>query len=276
MTVSLIKIFPFLEVVVVWKQYGFLITNLLELLKYKKSIIVTDVKGEIYRKTNTLFRENKYVVKVLNLKDLKHSDRWNPLGENTDITDIQTSSNVIIAGTQKKRGKDDFWPRAEENLLKAFEFYFLENKIEQNTLTDIYKMIASGDIEALDNLFRSLPKDSPARMSYNVYATGSDTIKASVLTGLGTRLQAFQNKDLQELTNATDIDLVLPAKRPCIYYVISSDVDSSKDFIVSLFFTFLFIKLVKYADSKEDGKCENEVYFFLDEFANIRYNSEVK
>ena len=28
---------------------------------------------------------------------------------------------------------------------------------------------------------------------------GSDTIKASVLTGLGTRLQAFQNKELQEL-----------------------------------------------------------------------------
>ena len=269
MIAYLIKTFPFLEVVVVWKQFGFLITNLLELLKYKKSVIVTDVKGEIYRKTNTLFRENKYVVKILNLKDLKHSDRWNPLGENEDITDIQTSSNVIISGTQKKRGKDDFWPRAEENLLKAFEFYFLENKIEQNTLTDIYKMIASGDIEALDNLFRSLPKDSPARMSYNIYATGSDTIKASVLTGLGTRLQAFQNKDLQELTNTTDIDLVLPAKRPCIYYVISSDVDSSKDFIVSLFFTFLFIKLVKYADSKEDGKCENEVYFFLDEFANI-------
>ena len=102
--------------------------------------------------------------------------------------------------------------------------------------------------------------------------------KSIIVTDIQTssNLQAFQNKDLQELTNATDIDLVLPAKRPCIYYVISSDVDSSKDFIVSLFFTFLFIKLVKYADSKEDGKCENEVYFFLDEFANIRYNSEVK
>ena len=60
-------------------------------------------------------------------------------------------------------------------------------------------MIASGDIEALDNLFRSLPKDSPARMSYNVYATGSDTIKASVLTGLGTRLQAFKIKIYKNL-----------------------------------------------------------------------------
>lgn len=106
-------------------------------------------------------------------------------------------------------------------------------------------------------------------MSYNIFASGSDTIKASVLTGLGTRLQAFQNKELQELTNNTDIDLTLPGKKPCIYYVISSDVDSSKDFLVSLFFTFLFIKLVRYADSRDDGKCENEVYFFLDEFANI-------
>ena len=88
----------------------------------------------------------------------------------------------LLHGTQKKKGKDDFWPRAEENLLKAFEFYFLENKVEQNTLTDIYKIIAAGDVGRLDNMFRSLPPDSPARMSYNIYASGSDTIKASVLT----------------------------------------------------------------------------------------------
>lgn len=251
------------------KTIGFLITNLLELMKYKKSIIVTDAKGEIYRKTSALFRKEKYVVKVFNLKDMIHSDRWNPLGENSEITDIQTSSNVIIMGTQKHSGKDDFWPRAEENLLKAFMFYFLENKLEQNTLTDIYKIISSGDIPKLDNMFRKLPLESPARMSYNIFASGSDTIKASVLTGLGTRLQSFQNRELQELTNSTDIDLILPGQKPCIYYIVSSDVDSSRDFLVSLFFTFLFIKLVKYADSRTDGKCENDVFFFLDEFANI-------
>ena len=64
------------------KTIGFLITNLLELFKYKKSIIVTDAKGEIYRKTNKLFRDNGYVVKVFNLNNMAHSDRWNPLGEN--------------------------------------------------------------------------------------------------------------------------------------------------------------------------------------------------
>lgn len=102
---------------------------------------------------------------------------------------------------------------------------------------------------------------------------GSDTIKASVITGLGTRLQSFQNEDLQHLTSETDIDLTLPGKKPCIYYVITSDVDSSNDFLASLFFTFLFIKLVRYADSRPNGKCENDVFVLLDEFANIRTNT---
>lgn len=145
----------------------------------------------------------------------------------------------------------------------------MEAKLDENTLTDIYKTIANGDVSQLDTIFKKMPLESPARMSYNIFASGSDTIKASVITGLGTRLQSFQNKELQELTNATDIDLTMPGKKPCIYYIISSDVDSSRDFLVSLFFTFLFIKLVRYADSRIEGRCENDVFFFLDEFANI-------
>ena len=204
---------------------------------------------------------------------MRHSDRWNPLEENETITDVQTTANVIISNTQKKSGKDDFWPRAEENLLKAFLFYLLENLSDKNTLTNVYHHISKGDIGEIDDIFNKIPPDNPARMSYNIFASGSDTIKASVITGLGTRLQAFQNENLQKLTDESDIDLMLPGKKPCIYYIVTSDVDSSNDFLASLFFTFLFIKLVRYADSQPSGKCENEVFCFLDEFANIRSNS---
>lgn len=258
------------------KTIGFLLTNLLELSKYQKSIIVTDPKAEIYRKTSNYFRNIGYTVKVLNLKDMRHSDRWNPLQENESITDVQTSANIIISNTQRHgKSGDEFWPRAEENLLKAFEFYFLETISDKNNLTNAYKYIANGDIGEIDNIFKKLSPDSPARMSYNIFASGSDTIKASVITGLGTRLQMFQNEDLQKLTSETDIDLILPGKIPCIYYIITSDMDSSYDFIASLFYTFLFIKLVRYADSRPNGKCENEVFFFLDEFANLRSNSRL-
>ena len=195
-------------------------------------------------------------------------------GENENITDVQTSADIIISNTQKHDSSgDDFWPRAEENLLKAFEFYFLETISAENNLTNVYKYIANGDIGVIDSMFKSMLQETPARLSYNIFASGSDTIKASVITGLGTRLQMFQNEDLQKLTSETDIDLTLPGKIPCIYYIITSDMNSSFDFIASLFYTFLFIKLVRYADSRPDGKCENEVYCFLYEFANIRSNS---
>lgn len=68
-------------------------------------------------------------------------------------------------------GGDEFWPRAEENLLKAFEFYFLQALIDKNTLTNVYKKIANGDINEIDSIFKGLPNDSPARMSYNIFAS---------------------------------------------------------------------------------------------------------
>ena len=255
------------------KTTAFLLTNLLEISKYLKSIIVTDPKAEIYRTTSSYFRNIGYVVKVFNLKDMRHSDRWNPLAENENINDVQTSANVIISNTQKKSGKDEFWPRAEENLLKAFLFYFLQILVDQNNLTNIYKKIAGGDINEIDAMFKGLPNEHPAKMSYNIFASGSDTIKASVITGLGTRLQTFQNEDLQRLTSASDIDLTLPAQKPCIYYIITDDMNGAYDFLSSLFYTFLFIKLVRYADSRPNGKCDVDVFCFLEEFANIRANT---
>ncbi len=62
----------------------------------------------------------------------------------------------------------------------------------------------------------------------------------------------------------------MPAKEKCAYFVITSDMDGGTyDFLSSLFYTFLFIKLIRYADSKPDGKCDIDVYMLLDEFSNI-------
>ena len=101
MKVTLIKIYVCLVVLGSMKTIGFLLTNLLELSLYKKSIIVTDPKGEIFRTTYSYFKSIGYTVKVLNLNDMINSDKWNPLLENEDINDVQTSANVIISNTQR-------------------------------------------------------------------------------------------------------------------------------------------------------------------------------
>ena len=138
------------------KTISFVLTNILQLIYLEKSIILTDPKGEIYRKTSHILKEKGYIIKILNLCDMTHSDRFNPLALNETINDVQVSSEVIITNTQKKAKGDDFWPRAEENLLKAFEFYFLEKMLKTNSLTDIYLKIASGDINDIDNMFKKI------------------------------------------------------------------------------------------------------------------------
>lgn len=47
--------------------------------KSKRSMIISDPKGELYRHTATTLREQGYKVKLLNFRDYLHSECWNPL-----------------------------------------------------------------------------------------------------------------------------------------------------------------------------------------------------
>ena len=92
---------------------------------------------------------------------------------------------------------------------------------------------------------------------------------SGIIIGLGTRLQVLQNEAVQRITSQSDIDLTAPAKHKCAYYIVLSDQDSSMAFLSSLFFSFLFIKLTRYADSRPSGACDVPVNLILDEFNNI-------
>ncbi len=47
--------------------------------KRKRGMIISDPKGEIYRQTSQLLRDEGYNVKLLNFRDYLHSECWNPL-----------------------------------------------------------------------------------------------------------------------------------------------------------------------------------------------------
>lgn len=68
------------------------------------------------------------------------------------------------------------------------------------------------------------------------------------------------------MTAFDEIDLELPGKQPCAYYCITSDQDSAFDFLSSLFLSFCFIKLVRYADKNcEGGKLPTPVHILGEE-----------
>ena len=130
-------------------------------------------------------------------------------------------------------------------------------------------MLTQNNERQLTAMFERLPLNHPARAPYNLFAQSSDTVRSGIVLGLGTRLQVLQDRAVQAIAGRSDIDLTAPGKRKCAYYIILSDQDTTMAFLSSLFFSFLFIKLTRFADSCEGRRCPIPVNLILDEFNNI-------
>ena len=77
---------------------------------------------------------------------------------------------------------------------------------------------------------------------------------------------------MDAITRNHDVDLVLPGKRPCAYFVIISAQDSAYRFLSSLFFSLAIPQLSDYARLHgQNGRLPVLVNFCLDEYCNIGY-----
>lgn len=259
------------------KSRCFVRPQILQCVAREESIIVTDPKGEIYADTAEFMRQRGYDVKMFNLVDPQYSDSWNCLAEitiNPDQIELmaQTFVQVIIQNTSGERG-DHFWDNAEMNLLKALALYICMDDTRAENARNIgaaYELLTNNDEKKLNAMFDKLPIGHPAKQPWSLFKQSGDNVRGNVIIGLGARLQVFQSEIIKRITTYSEIDLEGPAKRKSALFVIMSDQDSTLDFLSSLMFSFLFIRLVRYADVKgKDGKCDVPVNFILDEFPNI-------
>ena len=245
------------------KSRAFVRNRIFQAVKRNESIFVTDPKSELYEDMAIYLQNNGYKVKVFNLINMENSDSWNCLKEieGSELM-AQVFADVIIKNTSSGQS-DHFWDNAELNLLKALILY-VDRNYKEKSIGAVYELLSTKSETQLNGLFAGLKSNDPAFAPYNIFKQSSDTVRAGVIIGLGARLQVFQNEIVKSIT------LELPAKEKCAYFCITSDQDSTFDFLSSLFFSFAFIKLVRYADKNgKNGRCDYEVAFILDEFPNI-------
>lgn len=254
------------------KSRGVIRPALFTILKRGESAVITDPKGELYSDTAEMFRRNGYEVKVFNLVNPAHGDSWNCMSDlNGDTLLAQVLVNVIIANTSEGKG-DHFWDNGEANLLKALVLYIDQDRSRspaEKNLAAVYQLLTRNSERQLTALFEKLPLDHPARAPFNLFAQASDTVRSGIVLGLGTRLQVLQNEAVRNIISRSDIDLTAPGRRKCAYFVILSDQDTTMAFLSSLFFSFLFIKLTRYADSTPEMRCAVPVNLIFDEFNNV-------
>ena len=190
----------------------------------------------MFADTAELFKKHGYKVRVYNLLQPEFSDSWNcmfDLGGDTLMAQILT--DVIISNTKGDEKGDHFWDNGESNLLKSLILYV--------------------DLDST--------RTPEERNLAAVYSQASDTVRAGIVLGLGTRLQVLQSEAVRRITRSSDIDLSEPGWSKCAYYIILDDQNSSLEFLSALFFAFLFIKLVRYADSTPEQRCKVPVNIML-------------
>ena len=251
------------------KSRAIIRNRLLQALKHEESVVITDPKGELYSDTAELYRKNGYVVRVLNLVNPERSDSWNCMdGLNGNDLLAQLLTDVIIGNTSDGN-PDRFWDNGEMNLLKALILLTdLANSDEaRKSLPSVYDLLSKQEEELKKQI--GAQAHGGIKKAYEIFKKSSPTVREGIITGLGTRLQIFQNQAVRNITRKSDIDITLPGKVKCAYFVIISDTNDAMSFLSSLFFSLMFEKLFKYADSQVDKKCTVPVNFILDEFNNL-------
>lgn len=237
------------------KTRAFCLNRILQGAARKESLIICDPKSELYEKSSEYLRDQGYCVKIFNLVEPENSDSWNCLSE-IDGQELmaQLFVDVIIKNTIANGKGDHFWDSCEMNLLKALCLYVEQTyPAENSNIGQVYQLLTLNSESGLNSLFDVLPNTHPAKAPYSLFRQASDTVRSGVIIGLGSRLQVFQSALIKKITAHDEIDLELPGQKPCAYFLVTSDQDSTFDFLASLFLSFIFIKLVRYADKNCEG-----------------------
>lgn len=177
------------------------------------SIVVTDPKGELLRKTGGLLERMGYEVRVFDLINPDTSFCYNPFCYVHDDKDVLKLINNLIRNTTPKgsQASDPFWEKSETALLQALMLYLLhEAPPEEQNFPMIMEMLGSAQVKEedeeyqspLDILFERLEMrkpDSIAVKQYQIYKQAAGKTAKSILISVGVRLAAFNLKEIANL-----------------------------------------------------------------------------
>ncbi len=236
------------------KTRSYCINRILQGVAAGESLIITDPKAELYEKTSAYAKKAGCIVRIFNLVNPEHSDSWQCLKEiGGDELMAQIFAEIVIKNSNDGNKGDGFFDAGEKNLWKALCLYVDMLYPEgENNVGQAYQLMTN-PVKVLNSLFDVLPITHPARASYSFFRNAPANVQADLISGLGTRLQILQSKAIREITSHDEIDLELPGKKQCVYYLVTSDQDSTYDFLASLFLSFAFIRLIRYADTACKG-----------------------
>lgn len=247
------------------------------------SMVITDPKAELLRKTGGVLERNGYEVRVFDLINPETSWCYNPFAYVRDDKDVLKLINNLIRNTTPKgaQSSDPFWEKSETALLQALMLYLLhEAPPEEQNFPMIMEMLGSAQVKEddedyqspLDILFERLEMRDPESISvkqYAIYKQAAGKTAKSILISVGVRLAAFNLKQIANLTCTDELDLYSIGEKKVALFCCIPDADTSMNYLVGMIYSNLFQTLYYVADRKYGGRLPIPVHCIMDEWPNV-------
>lgn len=267
------------------KSRGFALPNIMQCCC---SMVITDPKAELLRKTGGLLEKKGYEVRVFDLINPDTSFCYNPFEYVHDDKDVLRLISNLIQNTTPKgsQSSDPFWEKSETALLQALMLYLLhEAPPEEQNFAMIMEMLGSAQVKEededyespLDILFDRLEmrdSDSIAVKQYHIYKQAAGKTAKSILISVGVRLAAFNLPQIAKLTNTDELDLSNMGERKVALFCCIPDADTSLNYLVGMIYSQLFQTLYYMADRVHGGALPVPVNCIMDEFPNVSLPNE--
>ena len=256
------------------KGAGYVIPNA---LSHRGSMIVNDLKGEIYALTaGHRVRTGNRV--FLFSPGNEKSHRYNPFdfirpGTGDRTTDIQNMSQIMVP---KGEGDNAVWQGLSQQLLAGVISYIHESDFYQNrrNFSEVNSFFATGmDLQKMMQTIIAVETylSKFTVESFRRYISLNEKAARSALIEIDNALRPFQNERIAAATMVTDLDLASIKHRPTSIYLAPNvnDVELLKPLLV------LFIQQTLELLTREQDPKSLPVYFLLDEFRQLKKMTEI-
>ncbi len=189
------------------------------LLQMNTSYVINDPGGDYYRQYADILAGNGYRIRCLNLADTAQSNHYNPFAYIRSDEDIVILAEALLAATRPKdkRSGDLFWDKTEMALLTALIAYLYHYTDKQSrNFFNIVRLLNAGNLSddsptLLDDMINEVAEKDPdgfAVREYKTFKMGCpERVQKSILFSCFVRLQAFELKEVIDLTYSDDIAL---------------------------------------------------------------------
>ncbi len=254
------------------------------LAKKGESMIITDPKGEIYKKTAENLKERGYNVIVLNFREPTKGNAWNPLalpyqyykeGNNDKATELLEDISLNILYDPNNKSDSDFWEKGAADYFSGLALGLFQDATEkQVNLNSINYMSNVGEeryatSNYIKEYFNMKGKDSNAYMFANTVINAPSDTKGGLLSTFSQKIRMFSTKEnLSEMLSYSDFDMRSIGKEKTAVFMIIHDEKKTYHSLMTIFIKQCYETLIDVAQSN-GGKLQYRTNFILDEFANM-------